>query len=56
MDVSGWLRRLGLEKYAPAFIENAIDFDVLHELTEADLEKLGMVLGDRETLHQCDYP
>ena len=48
MDVTGWLRALGLEKYEPAFIENAIDFDVLPELTEADLEKLGMVLGDRK--------
>jgi class 3 adenylate cyclase/predicted ATPase len=48
MDVTDWLRALGLEKYEPAFIENAIAFDVLPELTETDLEKLGMVLGDRK--------
>src|SRR5262249_48363206 len=48
MDVSAWLRNLGLGKYEPAFIENAIDFDVLPELTEDDLEKLGMTLGDRK--------
>src|SRR5512139_210539 len=48
MDVTGWLRAIGLEKYEPAFIESAIDFDILPELTEADLEKLGMVLGDRK--------
>src|SRR5262245_38136928 len=48
MDVGGWLRNLGLEKYEPAFIENAIDLDVLPELTEDDLEKLGMPLGDRK--------
>jgi class 3 adenylate cyclase/predicted ATPase len=48
MDVGAWLRNLGLEKYEPAFIENAIDFDVLPELTEDDLEKLGMPLGDRK--------
>jgi predicted ATPase/class 3 adenylate cyclase len=48
MDVAGWLRNLGLEQYEPAFIQNAIDFDVLPELTEGDLEKLGMVLGDRK--------
>jgi predicted ATPase/class 3 adenylate cyclase len=48
MDVGGWLRNLGLGQYEPAFIENAITFDVLPELTEADLEKLGMLLGDRK--------
>jgi class 3 adenylate cyclase/tetratricopeptide (TPR) repeat protein len=48
MDVGAWLRNLGLEKYEPAFIENAIDFDVLPELTEDDLEKLGIPLGDRK--------
>src|SRR5499426_2721480 len=48
MDVSAWLQNVGLGKYAPAFIENAIDFDVLPELTEDDLEKLGMTLGDRK--------
>src|SRR5262245_11754199 len=48
MDVSAWLQNVGLGKYAPAFIENAIDFDVLPELTEDDLEKLGMPLGDRK--------
>ena len=50
MDVGGWLRNLGLGKYEPAFVENAIDFDVLPELTEGDLEKLGMPLGDRKRL------
>jgi class 3 adenylate cyclase/predicted ATPase len=48
MDVGGWLRNLELGQYEPAFIENAIDFDVLPELTEDDLEKLGMLLGDRK--------
>jgi class 3 adenylate cyclase/predicted ATPase len=50
MDVGSWLRNVGLEQYEPAFIENAIDFDVLPELTEDDLEKLGMLLGDRKRL------
>jgi len=48
MDVGEWLRNLGLGKYEPEFIENAIDLDVLPELTEDDLEKLGMPLGDRK--------
>jgi hypothetical protein len=42
MDVGGWLRNLGLGQYEPAFIANAIDTDVLPELTEVDLEKLGI--------------
>src|SRR5271166_1003974 len=50
MDVGSWLRNLGLERYEPTFIENAIDGDVLPELTEGDLEKLGIPLGDRKRL------
>jgi class 3 adenylate cyclase/predicted ATPase len=50
MDVGRWLRNLGLGRYEPAFIENAIDTDVLPELTESDLEKLGIPLGDRKRL------
>src|SRR5215467_9404280 len=50
MDVGGWLRDLGLGRYEPAFIENAIDSDVLPELTEGDLKKLGIPLGDRKRL------
>src|SRR5215471_19741436 len=50
MKVGGWLRNLGLGRYESAFIENAIDTDVLPELTEGDLEKLGIPLGDRKRL------
>ena len=47
MDVVVWLRSLGLEKYEPVF---EIDADVLPELTELDLEKLGVPLGHRKRL------
>ena len=50
MDVGGWLRNLGLGQYELAFIENAIGADILPELTEGDLEKLGVPLGDRKRL------
>ena len=50
MDVGGWLRNLGLGQYESAFLKNAIDTDVLPELTEGDLEKLGIPLGDRKRL------
>ena len=50
MDLGGWLRSLGLGKYEPIFIANAIDSDVLPALTESDLEKLGVIMGDRKRL------
>jgi hypothetical protein len=32
LGVTNWLRELGLEQYAPAFLENAIDATVLRSL------------------------
>jgi SAM domain (Sterile alpha motif) len=48
VDISTWLRGLDLAQYEPIFRENAIDAEILPELTEADLEKLGVVLGHRK--------
>jgi class 3 adenylate cyclase len=50
VDIGSWLRGLGLERYEPAFRDNAIDAEVLPELNEADLEKLGVLLGHRKRL------
>jgi hypothetical protein len=51
MDVAAWLRGLGLEQYAPAFHDNAIDGEVLRELTADDLKDLGVTLiGHRRKL------
>src|SRR5438552_6480520 len=50
MDVAAWLRGLSLERYEAAFRDNAIDLEILPELTEADLEKLGVLLGDRKRM------
>ena len=50
MDVAGWLRGLGLERYEQAFRDNAIDAEVLAALNDADLEKLGVLLGHRKKL------
>jgi len=50
MDVGGWLRSLGLGQYEDTFRANEIDIDVLPELTEVDLEKLGVPLGHRKRL------
>ena len=48
MDVATWLQGLGLERHEAAFRDNLIDMDVVRELTENDLEKLGLPLGDRK--------
>ena len=50
VDIATWLCELGLERYEAAFRDNAIDAEVLPELTDADLEKLGVVLGHRKRL------
>ena len=50
MDVGAWLRSFGLGQYEAAFRENEIDSEVLPELTDADLEKLGAPLGHRKRL------
>jgi class 3 adenylate cyclase len=49
-DLRDWLRKNKLDQYADAFEANDIDFDILSELTEHDLEKLGMSLGNRRRL------
>src|SRR6516164_6612201 len=50
MDVGGWLRSLGLGQYEALFRASDIDADILPELTEVDLEKLGVSLGHRKRL------
>ena len=50
MDVGVWLRGLGLGQYEGKFRESEIEADVLPELTETDLEKLGLPLGSRKRL------
>jgi len=49
-DVGEWLETLGLARYAEAFADSDIDFDILPDLTEADLAQLGLSLGDRKRL------
>ena len=50
MELGEWLRSLGLGQYEEKFRTNAIDADVLTDLTDGDLEKLGLPLGDRKRL------
>ena len=51
MDVGGWLRNLGLERYEAAFRENGIDEQVLRYITAEDLREIGVAtVGDRRKL------
>jgi hypothetical protein len=46
MDVAVALQGLGLERYAPAFLENRIEADILPSLTLEDLREFGSAAGD----------
>jgi class 3 adenylate cyclase len=49
-QIADWLEKLGLGQYARRFNENGIDPSVLPDLTDQDLEKLGVLLGHRRKL------
>src|SRR5262249_55492073 len=50
MDIGDWLRELALPEYEAVFRANAVDLQTLPELTETDLEKLGVLLGHRKRM------
>src|SRR5262245_47096187 len=50
VGIAQWLEGFGLGQYAAAFAANDIDWTILHDLTEQDLEKLGVSLGHRKKL------
>ncbi len=51
MDLGGWLRSLGLERYEGAFRQNEIDEKVLPSLTQEDLKEIGVgAVGHRRIL------
>ena len=41
-QVTDWLEELGMSEYAERFAENDIDFTLLPDLTDQDLEKIGV--------------
>ena len=46
-----WLKQLGMHEYIQHFVENDIDFAILDNLTDQDLEKIGVrSLGHRRKL------
>src|SRR6202451_1053972 len=49
-ELRDWLSRHGFEQYAEIFEANDIGLDILPELSERDLEQLGVSLGNRRRL------
>jgi SAM domain (Sterile alpha motif) len=50
MDLAVWLRALDLERYGQTFLDHGIDGEVLPDLTDADLERIGVLLGHRKKI------
>ena len=50
MDVGAWLREIGLGQFEALFHEHEVEADILPDLTEVDLEKMGLPLGPRQRL------
>src|SRR5207244_762612 len=48
--IAEWLASIGLSEYTQRFADNAIDLSVLRDLTEQDLENLGVLLGHRRKI------
>ena len=44
-QIADWLEKLGMSEYADRFAENDIDFAVLPDLTDQDLEKIGVAVS-----------
>jgi class 3 adenylate cyclase/predicted ATPase len=50
-QIADWLKRLGLEQYIQYFVMNDVDLSILRDLTDKDLEKIGVLsLGHRRRL------
>jgi len=49
-QIADWLKNLGMSEYAERFAENRVDLSVLPDLTDQDLEKMGVLLGDRRKM------
>src|SRR5437588_7929290 len=50
-QIADWLKQLGMSEYAQRFAQNDIDFAILPDLTDQDLEKIGVAsLGHRRLL------
>jgi len=51
--IAEWLASLGMAEYTERFAENNIEIDVLRELPDQDLERLGVSLGHRRRMQRA---
>src|SRR6516225_9009421 len=49
-QIADWLKKLGMSEYTQRFSENDIALDILPDLTDQDLERLGLSLGHRRRM------
>ena len=49
-QIADWLKKLGMSEYAERFARNGIEIATLPELTDHDLERLGVSLGHRRRI------
>ena len=49
-QIADWLKTIGMSEYAECFAANDIEMDILPELTDHDLERLGVSLGHRRRI------
>ncbi len=49
-DISDWLEKAGLQKYAAVFAEHEITLEVLPDLTTRDIDRLALPTGPRRLL------
>ncbi len=49
-QIADWLDKLGLGQYAQRFAENGVDLAVLPDLTDADFDRLEVLLGHRRKM------
>src|SRR5262245_29771969 len=49
-ELRGWLAGIGLEKHTESFLKQRIDLDVVGDLTDDELQQLGLLLGERKRL------
>jgi predicted ATPase/class 3 adenylate cyclase len=52
-DLERWLHELGLSQYFRAFVDADVDFSVLPDLSDSDLQSLGLSLGHRRRLQRA---
>jgi len=53
VGIRQWLEQNGLGKYADVFTENEIGLDILWDLSEAELKRLGVSFGDRVRIRKA---